>query len=264
MIVNATTATWAHLSYSDAMLRLADTSDPFIGKISTAHVQLCPQNAGFNTKEQILELADAYKDTQFRLHADVKVAGRFTKADLCWYNEENIKNWKCIADISNELKAPCYSLHAGERKECTLEQLFDKYNRIQELFDAPVAIEGHYPASNNMWLLSDWEEYRLLFAKDINFVVDLSHFNIIARRHGWDDELVEALITSPKCLEIHVSDNSGVNDSHQPIENEPIWWKYLKNSTADVFYEGNHSIIELREKNPEFFNRKRKHHGDGT
>lgn len=261
MKINATTATWAHLNYQNAMINLQNTNDPFLGKIVTNHVQLCPQNAGFNTLESIVELADQHQDTQFRLHADVKVKGRFTKADLCWYTTEHISNWRCIAEVSNTIKAPCYSLHAGERKGCDLNTLFDKYQQLQELFDCPVAIEGHYPAQNDMWLLSNWEEHeQLLKRDDIFYVIDLSHLNIIGTRHGWDDELVKLLISNKRCLEVHVSFNTGHADSHQPIQKEPDWWKFMqyKNPEAEVFYEGNHSMIYLRENNPAFFNRKPK------
>lgn len=259
-VINATTATWAHLDYLGAMERLQNTSDPFLGNITTEHVQLCPQNANINSLDTIGLLAEKYPDTQFRLHADVKLKGRFTKADLCWFKKENISNWQCIADVSNMLKAPCYSLHAGERKECSLEKLFDNYFQLQELFDCPIAIEGHYPASNDMWLLSKWQEHEeLLKHDDICYVIDLSHLNIIANRYGWQDDLVRELISDKRCLEIHVSANEGKADSHQPIEVKPYWYEFLTiaNTEAEIFYEGNHSIIELRETNPEFFRRRK-------
>lgn len=252
--IYATTATWGHLSYQDAITRLESTYDAFLGHISIDHVQLCPQNPSFNNLETILKLQAKYPNTKFRLHADVKVVGRTSKADLCWFDENNICNWKCIADISNALNAPCYSLHAGERV-CTIDELFVKYHQLQQLFDCPIAIEGHYP-NNGRYLLQNWEEHRILLDADIGFVVDLSHFNIIARKYGWDENLVIDMLTSKNCLEVHVSGNQGYTDSHEVFVEEPVWWKYLKETKADIFYEGNHSIIELREKHPERFKRK--------
>lgn len=256
MKVNATTATWAHVTYKEALERLKTTVDPFIGEISLDHVQLCPQNAGFNDLNSILQLVDLYPETKFRLHADVKVVGRNSKADLVYFNKDNIKNWECIANISNTIKAKCYSLHAGFR-ESTFDELIDKYHQLQELFDCPVAIEGHYPAGSNRYHLADWDDHEQLFLSGAKYVVDLSHFNIIATRFGWNDDLINAMITHENCLEIHVSANTGRVDAHEPIESEPVWWKYLSNTTADVFYEGNHSIIELRNTNPDFFKRKK-------
>lgn len=251
--INATTATWAHLGYAESLKRLESTYDEFLGHISMGHVQLCPQNQGFNDLDSIMGLVVAYPNTQFRLHADVKVVGRKSKADLCWYDDSNVENWKCIADISNAIKAPCYSLHAGVRV-CTVDELFKKYDKLQQLFDCRVAIEGHYP-NGDKYLLNNWEEHRILLESGLGFVVDLSHFNIIARKYEWDENLVYDLINSPNCLEIHVSDNAGITDSHEVFAKEPYWWRFLENSTADIFYEGNHSIIELRQNNPEFFTR---------
>ena len=78
----------AHLSYQEALKRLESTYDPFLGHISMGHVQLCPQNQGFNDISSIMKLLQAYPNTCFRLHADVKVVGRKSKADLCWFDEE--------------------------------------------------------------------------------------------------------------------------------------------------------------------------------
>lgn len=250
-MINATTATWGHLPYKDAMERLQDTVDPFLGKISTKHVQLCPQNPGMNNINSLLELKDLYPDTSFRLHADVKVIGRVSKADLCWYTKVHNSNWTCIAAASNALQAPCYSLHAGERN-CTFNELLEKYYQLQELFDCPIAIEGHYPAGNNRYHLATWEDHEILLNSGAKFVVDLSHFNIIATRYGWQDDLVYAMLQHENCLEVHVSSNGGKVDAHEPLLKEPYWWKYMSNVKADIFYEGNHSIIELRKNNPNF------------
>jgi len=251
MPIYATSATWAHLTYTEALNRLESTADPFLGAISMDKVQLCPQNQGFNDLASIMRLVESYPDTKFRLHADVKVVGRKSKADLCWYDEQNISNWKCIADISNAIKAECYSMHAGEAV-CTLDEMFLKHEQLQKLFNCPVAIEGHYPTGKK-YLLHNWDEHRILLESGIGFVVDLSHFNIIAKRYGWDENLVIDMLSNKNCLEVHVSDNEGITDSHQPIQTEPYWWKFVKHTTADIFYEGNHSIIELRKNNPNWY-----------
>lgn len=251
--IYATSATWAHLSYQEALKRLESTYDPFLGHISMGHVQLCPQNQGFNDISSIMKLLQAYPNTRFRLHADVKVVGRKSKADLCWFDEENNDNWKCIANISNAINAPCYSLHAG-KNVCSLDELFIKHELLQKLFDCPVAIEGHYPHGSK-YLLQDWEEHRILLESGIGFVVDLSHFNIIAKRYGWDENLVIDMLSSKNCLEVHLSHNEGRVDSHNIIEEEPYWWKFIELINTDIFYEGNHSIIELRQNNPTWFKR---------
>ena len=251
MIINATTATWGHLPYEDAMVRLQNTIDPFLGKISIDKVQLCPQNPKFNDIDSLLHLKSLYPNTAFRLHADVKLKGRVSKADLCWYTHAYNSNWTCIAEACRALEATCYSLHAGERNG-TFDELIEKYHQMQSIFDCPIAIEGHYPSGNNRYHLSTWDVQEKLLLSGVNFVVDLSHFNIIAKRYGWCDDLVHAMVSHKNCLEVHVSSNTGITDSHEPLLEEPYWWKYIKNVSSDIFYEGNHSIIELKNTNPNF------------
>ena len=40
------------------------------------------------------------------------------------------------------------------------------------------------------------KEHRILLESGIGFVVDLSHFNIIAKRYGWDENLVIDMLSS--------------------------------------------------------------------
>lgn len=248
---NATTSCWSHLTHVDSLIKLK-TTDTNLVNLSFEHIQLCPQNPSYLTDDTYDKLTKYFPDSRFRLHADIKISGRNNKADLAYFNEDNIKNWKCIADFSNKINAPAYSLHAGLKSNINgdFNKLFDNYNRLSELFDCDVLIEGHYPEQGK-WFIDNWDEYKLLLNSGIYYVLDLSHLAIVAHRYGIEYNLLTELLNSDKCLEVHISDNNKIHDSHKLITTELFWFDYIqyKNKDAIVFYEGNHSYQEIKDKN---------------
>jgi hypothetical protein len=94
-------------------------------------------------------------------------------------------------------------------------------------------------------LVSTWDEYRRLLDLGVCYGLDLSHLNIVARRERRRDPgLVRALLTSPQCIEVHVSDSDGRRDVHWMLTEPPWWWTVLRTAhrvgmTAVVFSEGN-------------------------
>jgi len=231
------------------------------------HVQICPQNSEVFDLDMAGYFVESFPNIQFRLHANVRVDFKrfiLDVSDFDW-NDDNFNYWKTLASISKLLKAKVYTLHAGHFKDqLSHQQLFKKIKQIEDLFECDVGIEGHYPLLNNqskqMFYLSTWDEYRELFEySDCKYVIDLSHFNIIAHKTGcYDLELLRQMMEHPRCLEIHVSSNDGTKDSHKKLKNKYWWYPVLKSTktTAIIFSEGNHldcfSKAELQ-KNNEYF-----------
>ncbi len=255
MKINAVTACWSSLSYQQAVQKIAEgTVEPILGQLSFDHVQLCPQHPDFISYELLDFLQEKYPSIQFRLHSDIRLINkRGITMDLVDFTPENLWYFKTIAEFSNYIKAPAYSLHAGVRK-ITLEQLFEKYYQLQDLFDCPIAIEGHYPFGNDKYLINSWSEYESMFRSGINFALDLSHLNIVAHREGWQFDLTKEMLASSQCKEIHISFNEGKMDNHLIATNEQQeLWNLFKSMieqsspSADIFSEGN-QVLHLRKQ----------------
>ena len=256
MIINAVSACWSSYSYEDSIRLIHEgTQEPIFGKLSSEHVQLCPQHSNYITEELIIHLMNTYPDIQFRLHADVRLKNKKGKTiDLINFNEENRWYFKELANLSKLMKAPLYSLHAGIRGNSNLDELFEKQQELQELFHCPVAVEGHYPFKNNHYLISNWAEYEQLYLSKLPYALDLSHLNIVAHRVGWDYDLTQEMLSSKQCKEIHLSFNNGILDSHNLSleENLSLWgkWKTIlekRNKEAVVFSEGN-QVLYLKKQ----------------
>lgn len=239
-VINATTASTPGRSFLNSMEILSNgITDTFLGNISINEVQLCPQTNSITTLDEFNTILELYPNTKFRLHADVVLKGRYKPADLCYFdiNNKYDRNWKCIADISNHINAPAYSLHSGKRV-CSITELYEKYYHLQDLFNCPIAIEGHYPSRTD-YLFNCWEEYATLLTNDVYYVIDLSHLHILSNK-GWEDNLVKELLSNPRCIEVHFSGNNKHIDSHEELLLEPDWWRFKDyiNDNSSIFYEG--------------------------
>lgn len=213
---------------------------PF-GRLSARHVQLVPQNFGQITEAVCEELMAAFPQSQFRLHANVRVHPRHVFADLSGFDLH--REWFAqAARISQVLKAPVYTAHSGKRSEANMEQMLNNARRAADLFGCPVGVEGHYPMRDEM-LINSWAEYEQVLEADVPFVVDLSHLHILATQTGERNEtLVREMLASEQCVEVHVSDNDGTGDWHGVCERH-VWWMDLlshTNPSATIFSEGNH------------------------
>lgn len=225
----------------EAMRLASDASEPLFGNISTAHVQLCPQNFGQLTDALVDELMARYPDTRFRLHANARVQERLQIVDLAqWFDRPDF--FADLAKVSRRLDAPAYTLHAGRRSDLSLTRLFDAAKAAADLFGCPVGIEGHYPTTRGVFFLDSWTEYELLFLSGVPYALDLSHIQILAAASGeirWD--LLVAMVSASQCLEIHLSDNDGSGDQHRQLVDAPWWWSLLDAAHQDsvLFTEGN-------------------------
>lgn len=234
-----TLGSYPGLRFVDAMRRAMADSD----LAEVRHVQLCPQNHGA-LDGQIDELKAIAPQTQYRLHANVRIEGHERMFDASSTGAEADGYFRGLAAMSHRLGASVYTLHAGDRLGRSLSHLADRIHWLEDVFGHTVGVEGHYPALGNRYWLSSWEEYRWLLESNLDYALDLSHLHIVATRsHRVERTLTRELLASPRCVECHLSLNDGYSDLHAKMEGTPdIWWAELLgslNPAAETFYEGN-------------------------
>jgi len=217
-------------------------SDPLLGKLATEHIQLCPQNRSALTKEQLQHWQSLYPNTQFRLHANVRIEGFQTNdiVDLCHWRERS-DYFGAIKQLCDTVNAPVYSAHAGRRGHATEQDVIHFSCEMTQAFGLPVAIEGHYPTRKGTWLFDSWQQYRHLLESQAYYALDLSHLNVLAYQTGqYPFVLVDELLACERCVEVHLSANDGSCDAHLPLTQKPWWWPLLDKAhpQATFFYEG--------------------------
>lgn len=210
---------------------------PFIGEVNAQRVQICPQNAGRIDESLIDELKLHHPLTEFRFHANVWIMDRLRVVDLI---NDDKDYWARLCELNRYLGAPAYVAHPGFKKDGTLKDLFRRTRDIEDKMQVPVGIEGMYP-SKTPYLIDSAKEYEELLLSGCHFALDLSHLNIRRDQSRIPESLIREMISSSRCIEVHVSGNDGFGDQHKLIE-EPPWWLDilpLKNEKAVVFSESN-------------------------
>jgi hypothetical protein len=229
------------MALASSMSVSATLVEPLWGELSINHVQLVPQSKGVLTEEIADDLRRSYPGTAFRLHANVRVNDSRVEYDLSNFRQE-MEDFRTAKRIHDVLGATAYSAHAGYRRNASLQDVFDNARAAADLFGCAVAVEGLYPDRGNRQLLASWKEYRAMLESRVPYALDLSHLNIVATRSGRTERmLVRELLSSENCLEVHVSANNGLGDSHQ-VCSEVSWWLSELPSAhfqAVIFSEGN-------------------------
>lgn len=245
MVIQHTLGSFPGLRFVDAMQ--AAIGRPDLGGVN--HVQLCPQN--FGTLDAVMDDLKAISpETIYRLHANVRVEGHDRHFDASTQGDAHDAYFRRLGEISRSFGAAAYTLHAGEREGRPVTELVGRIKRIEDLMGIRVGVEGHYPEKNDKWWLSSWEEYRWLHESGLDFALDLSHLHIVATKERCADVgLVREMLTSEHCIEVHLSGNDGISDSHVRLADCPTYWWHAHldaiNEQAIVFYEGN----EMRGEN---------------
>lgn len=174
-------------------------------------------------------LMECFPETNFRLHANVRVDSTLRKLDASTYSEDTDWYYRDIAKYTHDFGSSGYSFHAGKREHASLEKMRENIVRIQDYFSCPVIVEGLYPTRKDTLLVSNWEEYSWLLESGLFYAIDLSHINILSVFSNiYEEELLFDLLTNSKCREIHISHNCGRRDAHHLIRNrdwETIWWR---------------------------------------
>jgi len=244
--VGISLACWPGLTHlAAAQVAMQGVCEPLLGDLHADQVQLVPQSTDVLDERLAEVLVRTWPQAKFRLHANVRVVQQRRLADLGTFDRD--RDWfDAAARIHRALGSTVYTAHAGRRGEASLWRLFDNARRCADLFDCPVAIEGHYPSGGegvDGFLVSSWTEYRALLEGGVPYALDLSHIHILAHRSGRREKaLVADMLASPACLEVHISDNDGTGDTHAVLCHEPWWWPLLQHihPGATVFSEGNH------------------------
>ena len=227
--IHHTTAQFANFSAIDACTLLANEAQEAF-ETSMNYVQLCPQTPTVFTEDTLTEVQEAFPNTQFQLHANVRVQPGLLILDASSYNERNHWYFKRLGELSAFINAPAYSLHSGRKRHCSMKGLFHNLAAIQQLFTMPVLVEGMYPTRDGPeeYLMSTWQEYIDVMNSGFCYAIDLSHLHIVANREGERPDLVHKLIAHSNCKEVHVSHNNGRSDAHRPISKrvwDGLWWK---------------------------------------
>lgn len=258
MIINAASSCWSGKSIQEAVQKIVngETYEPLFGTIAANHIQICPQHTDYISDEVVEELVGKYPNTQFRLHADIRLKNKrgFT-VDLSDYNSDTEWYFKEVARISAKLNSRVYSLHAGKRT-VSLDAFKEQYLKVQDIFgDITLCVEGLYPAGMDKWLIDKWEEYEWLAENNIPYALDLSHLKIVAKKYGANSAMVNNMMANELCHEVHLSFNDGNLDSHDIAGDKftKEFSKYKgflnhKNENSVIFTEGNQVLHEVRQK----------------
>ena len=229
--VQATTAQFPGFSFEDACAEIAKGVVEGFGPVHMEHVQLCPQASDFVDEQCIVHLQSQYPNTKFRLHANVRIDPILRIYDASRYSKKNRWYYERLAELSSLIGASGYSLHAGYRKDATLEEMKANVTDIQSFFPCDVMVEGMYPDDRKDWLVKNWEEYQWLMESGLLYALDVSHLNILKKRlHKVDLGLLRDMILHPNCKEIHLSHNYGNHDSHMQLKAkayENSWWREI-------------------------------------
>ncbi len=219
-------------------------SEPLIGELCFDKIQVCPQNHMLVNRESIYQLKRV-AGVEWRLHSNVRLTLIARVVDARDWSDA--QDWfQLLRQANQALGSPTYTLHAGKRidscgKPCDVRTVIEYTRHIASMLGVRVGLEGHYPTADNKWLINSWTEYAQLLGSGVDFVVDLSHLNIVAHQSGRQDVgLVKEMLESPNCVEIHISDNDGISDQHRQLSPRPWWWDTLCGSrtTAPIFSEG--------------------------
>lgn len=226
--INPATACFPGTPVLEAVHRLLEgVSEPVIGPLATHHIQLCPQNPGDLSPATCESLRAAHPDTQFRTHANARIIdGELHILDGSTFGPDTLGWYRQLLDRNRRLGASATSIHAGYAHHCSLSRLIENMRRLNDLFDGiAVAVEGLYPGARRTQLMGTWAEYEAVLVAGLPLAVDLSHLNIVRHAEGPQPDLVRELLAS--AVEIHVSGNEGMRDSHELLTEEPWWWAPL-------------------------------------
>jgi hypothetical protein len=219
-------------------LHFKKPQDVCIDEWDLSQIQLCPQHPGCLSDLTVERLLLKYPNTQFRLHANVRVFHEHRPFDAGFSLSDNIDYIKQLKHIQNKIKAKVYTYHAPMHKTLSWDDIIQNINELQDYLQIPVGIEGLYSnhkTTDDFWLNS-YETYTKLFESNIPYALDLSHLNIVYQQADQKTQdkiiqLTKEMINHKNCIEVHVSANDGKHDSHKSIKvNE--WWLEILNFSS--------------------------------
>ncbi len=243
MIYLAAGSAFPHMWVEEILKENRVFRDPLLGEISTDQFQIGPQNTSLGKvidEEYLNLLSEMYPSISFRLHANVRLFSSASSFDG-GTTSSNRDYLKRLVEVLRFLGKP-YIFHAGRKSSGKdLREQLRFCQTLEQAAGVSVGIELLYPTSSESFTASTWEEYEQTLNSGVHFALDLSHVNILFHyTQKWDEALIQDMLESPNCIEVHLSGNDGKADRHLPLCQEPVWWEvYLRSRIqGDIFYEG--------------------------
>ncbi len=250
--INPTTACFPGKPLESALHLLNNNlpKDSLIKNWDFSNIQLCPQNPGFISAKKAESLIGKYPSTQFRLHANARLFLEHQSFDSNFSLNDEYAYTKQLKTINDILNGKVYSYHAPMKTEKSWNEIINNVLSLQDFLKIPVALEGLYPNRNigNDFWKDTYNNYLTILNSDIFYAFDLSHLNILYEQSNEITKkqiisLSKEMIEHKNCLEIHISDNDGIHDSHKIIKEEKWWVEILNSSTLNkncfIFCESN-------------------------
>ena len=199
------------------------------------HIQICPQHIGVVSEFAINSLMEKFPNTQFRLHANVRINVEHRPFDAGFSLEENMEYISQLKKIHIKIGAKHYSYHAPMRNNLGWKDIAKNVLELQDFLQTPVSLEGLYPRqklNDDLWKDSV-AAYETILQMDLLYALDLSHLNIVYEQENENGkerliQLTQEMLGHKNCKEVHISANDGKHDSHKAIS-EDFWWAKLLN-----------------------------------
>ena len=173
---------------------------------------------------------------------------------------------KSSVDYIKSLGISYYSVHAGFKKNYDIDNeilingkssfdqsnIFENIDWFYEFFNIKLALENLYPNNrNDTCFMSHIDEIVEFLEKDkrIFLLLDLGHLKISAMYYKFDYmEAINILFSryANRILEIHLSENNGIEDSHNIIEKDSIQYKILEKFKDKIINHNINLVIEVR------------------
>ena len=167
-------------------------------------------------------------------------------------------------DYIKSLNINYYSVHAGFKKNYDFNNeilingkssfnqsnIFENIDWFYESFNVKLALENLYPNNrNDTCFMSHIDEIVELLEIDkrVFLLLDLGHLKISAMYYKFDYMAAVNLLFSRyanRILEIHLSENNGIEDSHNIIEEDSIQYKVLENFRDKIINYNINLVIE--------------------
>jgi hypothetical protein len=139
------------------------------------------------------------------------------------------ETWAIYADfIQQNQNVVAVSIHAPRRWECSLKELELSLIDLQQLLQVPVAVE--VMPTNDYWCSSPDS------LVDFPLLLDVSHILIWQQgNHQATEDTCRKILRSHNIIEIHLSHNQGIADTHDLIPVD-IWFdRYISDWRTQYF-----------------------------
>jgi hypothetical protein len=139
------------------------------------------------------------------------------------------ETWSVYADfIQQNQNVVAVSIHAPRRWECSRSELEHSLIDLQQILQVPVAVE--VMPTGDYWCSS------LDNLVDFPLLLDVSHV-LIWQQGNWQEteDICDELLRSHDIIEVHLSHNQGIADTHDLIP-ESVWFDRYITDWRDRYF----------------------------